>query len=133
LSLFIGHPAVKPIDKILPRKIMAHFGTSPCSVHISTRPTFFRAPMLTSKIHAKWDAGFCQSTQYQLDKICKPGMTWSDLWLTASEKAIVQYHDEHGGKWLTLGELETMEREKSQQTAAAATTAVGATNSIQDH
>jgi hypothetical protein len=118
-------PAVKPIDKILPRKIMAHFGTASDVVHISSRPTFFRAPMLTSKIHAKWDAGFCQSTQYQLDKFCN-GMTWSDLWLTSSEKLIVRYHQEHG-KWLTLGELEAMQQQQ-QQTATTATV-VGATNS----
>jgi hypothetical protein len=114
---------------------MAHFGTSPSAstVHISTRPAFFRAPMLTSKIHAKWDASFCESTQYQLDKFCNnplPGgssMTtpWSDLWLTASEQLIVQYHQEHGGKWLTLGELETMQREKEATNGSSSNNGCG--------
>jgi hypothetical protein len=85
--------------------------------------------MLTSKIHAKWDASFCESTQYQLDKFCNnplPGgssMTtpWSDLWLTPSEQLIVQYHKEHG-KWLTLGELETLQQERQQHVPTATTT-----------
>ena len=50
--------SVKPIDKVLPRHVSRAFG--PQTVQHSTHPSFFRAPMLTSKIHTKWDAEFCK-------------------------------------------------------------------------
>ena len=86
--------AVKPIDKILPRRISELFG-HPGSVQIVTHPAFFRAPMLTSKIHTKWDPGFCDSTDRQLTAT---GLAWSDLWLTPTERAVVEHH-EHSGTW----------------------------------
>jgi hypothetical protein len=92
--------SVKPIDKILPRQIMSIFGAE--SVHLTTMPALFRAPMLTSKIHAKWDPEFCCSTTYQL---LQAGLQWSDLWLTSAEQKVVQYYEECG-EWLTLAQLE---------------------------
>lgn len=100
--------AVKPIDKILPRQTVARFG--PASVQIASHPAFFRAPMLTSKIHSKWDPGFCESTAYQLQQTTKLG--WSGLWLTDTEREIVKHHDTFG-KWLTVSELESLPREKT--------------------
>ncbi len=77
---------VKPIDKIIPRRIANAFtvyedqeegkdsdsrgGTMVRNgrehIHVATHPAFFRAPMLTSQIHAKWDGEFCRSTEYQI-------------------------------------------------------------------
>ena len=94
--------AVKPIDKILPRQTLSKFG--PDAVQISTHPAFFRAPMLTSKIHSKWDPGFCESTEYQLKET---ELGWSDLWLTDTEREIVAQH-ENSGKWLTISELKSL-------------------------
>jgi hypothetical protein len=94
---------VKPIDKILPRRIMNHFGQA--AVQIATKPTFFRAPMLTSKIHTQWDPEFCKSTDYQLKQI---GLDWSDLFLTEAEQEIVLHHDQHG-EWITIRQLEELQ------------------------
>lgn len=93
---------VKPIDKVLPRKVTEAFGRS--SIHVSTQPCFFRAPMLTSKIHAQWDAEFCKSTELQMSNC---GLRWEDLWLSKSERRIVQHHDKTGD-WLTMNELSEM-------------------------
>eukprot|EP00980_Cylindrotheca_fusiformis_P015450 scaffold4343_cov144-Cylindrotheca_fusiformis.AAC.28 len=101
--LFRGNRAryyfVKPIDKILPRQIAAKYG--PESVQLSTHPAFYRAPMLTSKIHTKWDPEFCKSTDYQLRQT---GLGWSDLLLTSTELHVVRHHDETG-QWLTPSQL----------------------------
>lgn len=96
--------AVKPIDKILPRTIET-FGT----ICVPKQPTFFRAPMLTSKIHTQWDPSFCQSTEYQLSKC---NMKWSDMKLTDLENQIVQYASEHD-KWVTPIELQNLLLEES--------------------
>jgi hypothetical protein len=77
--------SVKPIDKVLPRQILKLCG--PESVQISTHPAFFRAPMLTSKIHVKWDPEFCKSTEYQLKNT---GLDWSNLWLSDAEQDAVK-------------------------------------------
>lgn len=96
---------VKPIDKILPRQIMSRLG--PDSVQLSSHPTFFRAPMLTSKIHTKWDPEFCKSTEYQLQNTgC---LDWSDLWLSRSEREVVDHHS-RTGVWLTLAELSMLRK-----------------------
>jgi hypothetical protein len=93
------HYSVKPADKIFPRQIMARFGSE--SVQLPTHPAFFRAPMLTSKIHSQWDPEFCLSTDYQLRRT---GLTWSDLWLTTAEREIVS-HFERTGSWLTVAQI----------------------------
>lgn len=93
------HYIVKPIDKILPRLVMRTYGQE--AVLLPSHPAFFRAPMLTSKIHTKWDAEFCKSTKFQLEH---SGLSWSDLWLTAMEKAVVAYHEQEG-EWLTPAQL----------------------------
>jgi hypothetical protein len=99
------HYTVKPIDKVLPRRIMDMFGHH--SVHLATQPAFFRAPMLTSKIHAKWDPEFCKSTTLQLKRT---GLGWNDLWLTKAEQTVVAYHKEHD-TWLTLSQCTAEEGE----------------------
>ena len=91
--------AVKPIDKILPRITQENFG--PQSVHITTHPAFFRAPMLTSKIHTRWDPDFCRSTEFQLRHT---DLDWSKLWLIETEREIVNHH-QSTGNWLTPAEL----------------------------
>jgi len=93
------HYSIKPIDKVLPRQVMSLFGKS--TVHIPSRPAFFRAPMLTSKIHTQWDPEFCKSTEFQLGQA---GLSWSELWLTAEEREVVN-HREQTGEWLTLMKL----------------------------
>ena len=85
---------VKPIDKMLPRCIMALCGED--SVQITTNPAFFRAPMLTSKIHVQWDPEFCKSTEYQLQNT---GLDWSDLWLSDAEQLVVDRRIV-SGSWL---------------------------------
>ena len=35
-------------------------------IQVALLPSFFRAPMLTSTIHSKWDAEFCRSTEFQI-------------------------------------------------------------------
>mmetsp|Transcript_19295 Transcript_19295/g.46602 ORF Transcript_19295/g.46602 Transcript_19295/m.46602 type:complete len:526 (+) Transcript_19295:184-1761(+) len=97
---------VKPIDKIVPRQMLSLMG--PEAVQISTRPAFFRAPMLTSKIHTQWDPEFCKSTQYQLEA---SRMDWNDLWLTDTEKEVVDHHSSTGA-WLTPAQLEELRRNK---------------------
>lgn len=100
---------VKPIDKVLPRQIMASLDRS--CIHVTTRPAFFRAPMLTSKIHAQWDAEFCKSTEYQMEHTF---VSWSDLWLSESERRIIHHHGQTGD-WLTMDELAEIESETGEQ------------------
>jgi len=95
------HYTVKPIDKILPRQTISNFGSS--AVQISSQPAFFRAPMLTSKIHSKWDPGFGDATEYQLQA---NNLDWSNLWLTDIEREIVSHH-KISGKWITEMELQS--------------------------
>ena len=98
------HYLVKPVDKIMPRLVAAKFGVD--AVHVTTRPTVFRAPMLTSKIHTQWDPEFCRSTSYQLERV---QLQWSDLWLTPAEEEIVQYWRDTG-EWLTTAELKEKQK-----------------------
>ncbi len=74
---------VKPIDKIVPRRIKE----AGLDVLICRNPIFFRAPMLGSRIHRKWDAAFCESTGVQL-QAC--GVEWEGLWGTNDEKNAVE-------------------------------------------
>ena len=90
---------VKPIDKVMPRLLVAAFGKT--KIHVTRQPAFFRAPMLTSKIHTQWDPEFCKSTLYQLSST---DLTWSDLWLTEVEQQIVAHH-EASGEWLTIAQI----------------------------
>lgn len=79
---------------MLPRQIISSCGAQ--SVQLATRPAFFRAPMLTSKIHIKWDPEFCKSTEYQLEMT---GLAWSDLWLSSQERQAVE-HRLATGAWV---------------------------------
>lgn len=92
---------VKPADKVLPRLLM----DAGLRVELSTYPAFYRAPMLTSKIHTAYDPEFCKSTQYQLSKC--GGLKWEDLWLSDEEKEIVKHKNETG-EWITLGKLKEL-------------------------
>lgn len=96
---------VKPIDKVLPRQVMASLGRQ--CIHVTTCPSFFRAPMLRSKIHTQWDAEFCKSTEYQMTHSV---LSWSDLWLSDTERRIVHCHS-LTGNWLTMDELTEVESE----------------------
>jgi hypothetical protein len=96
---------VKPSDKVIPRQVMASLGRQ--CIHVTTCPAFFRAPMLTSKIHAQWDAEFCKSTEYQMNHSV---LSWSDLWLSDTERGIVHHHSQTGN-WLTMDELAELEPE----------------------
>lgn len=90
------------------------------SIHVTTHPAFYRAPMLTSKIHTQWDVEFCKSTEVQftmqsqlsndvnsLDNNIKhheieenevPTMSWKNLWLTEREKESVERRY-NSGNW----------------------------------
>ena len=83
----------KPIDKVMPRRVKA----AGLRIEVTKKPVFFRAPMLTSRIHAKWDPEFCKSTEYQLSAqvVCLPN-GWDALWLTESERQIVAFKQRHG-------------------------------------
>ena len=95
--------SVKPIDKVLPRQVMALCGEE--SVQLTTHPAFFRAPMLTSRIHAKWDPEFCKSTEYQLKAT---GLSWDHLWLSDAERDAVQRRRETG-VWSVANPIEVEE------------------------
>eukprot|EP00934_Nitzschia_sp_Nitz4_P007649 Nitzschia sp. Nitz4//scaffold20_size174350//17454//18944//NITZ4_002079-RA/size174350-snap-gene-0.212-mRNA-1//1//CDS//3329541740//7639//frame0 len=99
--------SVKPIDKMLPRQIMSLCGKE--SVQLSTKPAFFRAPMLTSKIHIQWDPEFCKSTEYQLESI---GLKWSDLWLSEQENKVVANRLANG-VWEPIKEENGNEKEEA--------------------
>jgi GR25 family glycosyltransferase involved in LPS biosynthesis len=90
---------VKPIDKVLPRQVMDAYGRE--AIHVTRQPALFRAPMLTSKIHAQWDPEFCKSTAYQLSQT---NLTWNELWLTEMERQIVS-HFEATGDWNTIAQM----------------------------
>jgi hypothetical protein len=62
--------------------------------------------MLTSKIHTQWDAEFCKSTTYQIEYT---GLVWNDLWLSSTEKAILDHYQTHGD-WITVAQLQSLER-----------------------
>lgn len=87
---------VKPIDKILPRIILRESPENPHAVHLCSCPVVFRAPMLTSKIHVRYDPEFCKSTEFQLQK---SRLEWSALWLTQAEHETVR-HRERTGEWI---------------------------------
>lgn len=91
---------VKPIDKVMPRLIVAALGRS--KVHVTRQPAMFRAPMLPSKIHAQWDPEFCKSTQYQLSRT---NLSWKDVWLTELEQKIVDRF-ETSGEWCTVSQIQ---------------------------
>lgn len=105
---------VKPIDKVMPRQVIAAADTRTV-VHVSRQPAFFRAPMLTSKIHAQWDPEFCKSTQFQLSH---SHLTWQDLSLTELEQRIVAHEEANPGEWLTVTEM----KERDEQNLVDAKT-----------
>jgi hypothetical protein len=107
------HYTVKPIDKILPRLIleMASANNNPHAVHLPSHPAVFRAPMLASRIHAKYDPEFCKSTSYQLDRT---GLAWADLWLSPNERDAVR-HRERTGSWIPAVADPVVDRGRSHQ------------------
>ena len=104
----------KPVDKVMPRQITKAYGRQ--CIHVTTCPAFFRAPMLTSKIHAQWDPEFCKSTEYQLGF---SNLNWNDLWLPRTERLVVQYK-EVNGEWITTGRLLNVQ-ETTDETKRAVT------------
>ena len=131
---------VKPIDRVLPRRIMERFGRD--AVHVAALPAFFRAPMLKSTIHSQLDVEFCKSTEYQMavagrgvglvggddvggcsnneqtENACrrrrrwKP-LGWESLWLTDDEKKVIAQRSEVGD-W-SFVETQTMENRRNKQ------------------
>ena len=132
---------VKPIDRVLPRRIMERFGRD--AVHVAALPAFFRAPMLKSTIHSQLDVEFCKSTEYQMavagrnvgrvdgddagggsnseqtEKACrrrrrrwKP-LGWESLWLTDDEKKVIAQRIEVGD-W-SFVETQTMDNRRNKQ------------------
>lgn len=98
---------MKPIDKILPRRVMSSFSSDideldgRFNIHVATHPSFFRAPMLKSQIHSQWDSEFCKSSEYQMNhgSECPTSIdVWKYLWLNEEEKQIV-HHKEKYGDW----------------------------------
>lgn len=87
--------SVKPADKVFPRSLQKHN----FDIRIVTKPLFFRAPMLYSRIHPQWDARFCESTTVQLQGC---GLDWADILLTGDEVKIVDHYKETG-EWIRLG------------------------------
>ena len=108
------HHVVKPVDKVVPRRIVEKFGRD--CIHVTEMPAFVRAPMLTSQIHSQWDAEFCKSTEYQMEQWGRweignseeeesnKGLTWENIWLSEEELKIVQ-HQRDTSDWITLGQL----------------------------
>ena len=139
---------VKPIDKVIPRILRNHFDathqnhrhakndtgtTIPTTVsshcpmerssciQIPIRPIFFRAPMLSSNIHTKWDAQFCASTHYQMQQMSSTSLlcstatataftnaftntvsSYQDLFLSETERMVVEYAQLHDYRlWMT--------------------------------
>mmetsp|Transcript_17133 Transcript_17133/g.37900 ORF Transcript_17133/g.37900 Transcript_17133/m.37900 type:complete len:239 (-) Transcript_17133:718-1434(-) len=104
---------VKPIDKVLPRRVMHRFGRD--AVHVAALPSFVRAPMLRSTIHSQWDVEFCKSSEYQMlvagqgvgrnteteenngttSRMWHP-LYWDDLWLTDDEKKVIARRKDTG-------------------------------------
>ena len=128
---------VKPIDRVLPRRIMERFGRD--AVHVAALPAFFRAPMLKSTIHSQLDVEFCKSTEYQMavagrdvglvdgedgcdcgeneqmKKICRRRrrwmpLNWDTLWLTDDEKEVIAQRIEVGD-W-SFVETQTMDNRR---------------------
>ena len=125
---------VKPIDRVLPRRIMEHLGRD--AVHVAALPAFFRAPMLKSTIHSQLDVEFCKSTEYQMavagrdvglvdgedgcdcgdneqmETTCRRRRRWmprgwESLWLTDNEKKVISQRNEVGD-W-SFVETQTMD------------------------
>jgi len=103
---------VKPIDKVLPRRVMHRFGRD--AVHVAALPSFVRAPMLRSTIHSQWDVEFCKSSEYQMqvagqgvgrdteeeenngiNRRWRP-LYWDTLWLTDDEKKVTARRNDTG-------------------------------------
>lgn len=101
---------VKPVDKFLPRLIRRFYGNS--SVQLCVKPAFFRAPMLTSKIHTQYDPSFCKSTTLQL--ALSSGEEWSTIALSETERKVVGYWRDFG-IWITPSQLETNEASSSME------------------
>lgn len=98
--------SVKPADKVFPRCLHKHN----LDVRIVTRPLFFRAPMLYSRIHPQWDALFCKSTTIQLKGCC---LDWSNLLLTDNELKIVDLYMETG-EWKRLSSADQQNEENEE-------------------
>ena len=79
---------VVPIDKLMQR--VARKANLP--IKCLAPPAFYRMPpVLPSKIHRKWDAGYEEASRGQLALY---GLAWRDVWLTPAEREIVE-PDEH--------------------------------------
>jgi hypothetical protein len=112
----------KPIDKIVPRHVVATFGSK--TVHVPNKVAFVRCPMLGSLLHQHWEAGFCSSTELQYHLSCgvkganyitptnpfDGSDVWNHVWLAREERQIVN-HRIKSGHWVHNGDDEQMVKE----------------------
>jgi len=102
----------KPVDKTIPRVL---FETGLTDLSICKTVCFFRAPMLQSKIHRKYDHEFCKSTEFQLTKV---GLKWEDLFLLPAEQETIKVYRSTGswGEELVAHELNDSKYEHKSET-----------------
>ena len=80
---------VVPIDKLMQR--VARKNGLP--IKCLAPPVMYRMPpVLPSKIHRKWDAGYEEASRGQLALY---DLSWRDVWLTPAEREIVSVQEEH--------------------------------------
>ena len=72
----------------------------PATVHLSRvvagAPCCYRAPMLRSTIHDKWDGAFCESSEAQMRCCVAIEDSFQGLWLSEAEFEAVRLQQEHG-------------------------------------
>lgn len=96
---------VRALDKILPSRSVSQErereeagggGGEPARV-VAAAPVAYRAPMLRSTIHDKWDAPFCESTEAQM-AACRAWAadSFDALWLSEAEREAVRVRGEEG-------------------------------------
>ena len=78
---------VVPIDKLMQRVARK----ANLKIKCLAPPAFYRMPpVLPSKIHRKWDAGYEEASRGQLALY---GLAWRDVWLTPAEREIVSVEE----------------------------------------
>ncbi len=78
---------VVPVDKLMQRVARKNG----LSIKCLAPPVMYRMPpVLPSKIHRKWDAGYEEASRGQLALY---GLAWRDVWLTPAEREIVSVEE----------------------------------------
>ena len=63
---------------------------------VAGAPCCYRAPMLRSTIHDKWDGAFCVSSEAQMRCCVAVRDSFQGLWLSEAEREAVRLQKEHG-------------------------------------